>query len=69
MRRLRPGTETPAEVHHEIPIPKSPGLTVERSSLAGEIGPWVDAPAVVVVLLTARRGGLEDVGKIVTTRT
>jgi hypothetical protein len=50
MRRLRPGTETPAEVHHEIPIPKSPGLTVERSSLARETGPWGDAPLVVVVL-------------------
>ena len=38
----------------------------ERSSRAGEIGPWVDAPAVVVVLPAARRGGLEDVEELLT---
>jgi hypothetical protein len=40
-------------------MPQRLGLTGERSSLAGETGPWVDAPVVVVVLLAAPVGGLE----------
>ena len=65
-QRSRPGTKTRAEVHHGVPEPRSLGLTAEYACFAGETGPRVGAPMIVVVLPASRRAGLEVVEKLLT---